>query len=70
MITRKDAVALAIFFAIGMTGTYIISEVFLIEKTPEERGLVSPAGEEKPDPADSTEGKAPADEEGSQKGNT
>lgn len=47
MLTRKDLLMLGIFFTIGMTGTYIISELFLIEKTPEERGIVSPRQEEK-----------------------
>ncbi len=52
MLTRRDLLMLGIFFTIGMTGTYIISELFLIEKTPEERGIVSPKKEEvKPPPS-------------------
>ncbi len=48
-VSRKELIVLSVLFLIAMTGTYIISELFLIEKTPEERNTTPPPVEIKKD---------------------
>ncbi len=62
ILTRKDVVVLGVLFTIAMSGTYTISELFLIEKTPEERGTAQPEKKEppkEPEPVPSAEPETP-----------